>query len=68
MRTLAWLKNHCMDLDRMGVGYMHPHISAVEVLAIIAQVESENNTRSLPLPECEPREGHDSAIDKDRNG
>lgn len=67
MRTLAWLKNHCIDLDRLGVGYMHPHISAVEVLAIIAQVESENNTRSLPPPECEQRVRHDSAIDKDRN-
>ena len=39
MRTLAWLKNHCIELDRLGVGYMHPHISAVELLVIIGEIE-----------------------------
>ncbi len=55
MRTLVWLKNHCMELDGKGMGYMHPHISAVEVLAIIDQVEGMIQRQAHP--ECDQCKG-----------
>lgn len=39
MRSLAWLKNHCLELVDKGMGHMHPHISAAEVLVILGELE-----------------------------
>lgn len=37
--TLEQLKNHCMELQDKGLGYMHPHVSAAELLVLIAKLE-----------------------------
>ncbi len=41
MITLERLKNHCIELDEKGLGYMHPHVSAVDLLVLIAQLEEQ---------------------------
>jgi hypothetical protein len=44
MMTLARLKHHCQMLVDSDLGYMHPLISAAELLSIIAELESRHLT------------------------
>jgi len=44
MMTLARLKHHCQTLVDSDFGYMHPMISAAELLSIIADLESGHLT------------------------
>ncbi len=44
MMTLARLKHHCQMLVDSNLGYMHPLISAAELLSIIAELESGHLT------------------------
>jgi hypothetical protein len=48
MRSLAWLKNHCLELVDKGMGHMHPHISAAEVLVILGELEGETPNQAHP--------------------
>lgn len=43
MITLERLKNHCLELEQKGLGYLHPHISATDLLVIISQLEKQAN-------------------------
>ncbi|WP_429037788.1 hypothetical protein [Aeromonas media] len=44
MMTLARLKHHCQMLVDSDLGYIHPLISAAELLSIIAELESGHLT------------------------
>lgn len=46
MMTLARLKHHCQMLVDSDLGYMHPLISAAELLSIIAELEERSSTKS----------------------
>lgn len=45
MMTLARLKHHCQMLVDSDLGYMHPLISAAELLSIIAELEEKNSIK-----------------------